>query len=306
MPTAEASLVAKVSAPPRPALIDPAMRPIYLLIAAGLGAELLVLAMSDFYLGSMALIGLFARRRGFARAAIFIEAVAIPPVVSALAVTGTVMLAAISVPFVDAQLDAADELLGFDFPALLQFYRDSPRLATASRYAYLTFAIQSALLFAIVALLAPPRRLWIMMNAWVFSLLVAVLVFPFAPAAGPYVFHGVAEDVFEQWQQLFPWNTGPAIEALRDGTMRDVAAAARGLVSIPSFHAVTGVVFAWAAWGLNWLRWPLLLVNLALIASTVVTGSHYLIDIVVGIAVAALALCLSSRWVDRAEAPASS
>lgn len=213
----------------------------------------------------------------------------------------TVLFAAICVPFVDGSLDVADEALGFDFLWLARYYEVNPDLARASRYAYLTFAIQSAALPGLVALSGAHHRLWIMLNAWVFALALAVLVFPFAPAAGPFVFHGIEENVFDQWRRLFPYQTGPAIEALRDGSMRDVTAAARGLVSIPSFHAVAGVIFAWVAWPSKWLRWPLILINLALIASTIVTGSHYLIDVIAGILLAVVAIRLATRWTDHVD-----
>lgn len=298
----------------RPELIDPAARPIYLVIVLAFAIEAIVLVVSEFRIGEpakalpfaqlclLAMVGLFARRQGFDRAARFVQAVAIPPIAGVLAVTATVMLAAVSAPFVDAQLDAADELLGFDFVWLLLTFRDHPWLNETAKIAYLTFTIQASALFAVVALFAPPRRLWIMINAWVLALVVAALIFPFAPAAGPHVFHGLQEEVFDNWQRLFPWRTGPAIEALRDGTMRDVIAASRGFISIPSFHAVGGVIFAWSLWPSKWLRWPMLLLNIALIASTVVIGSHYLVDIVAGVILAALALFAATRWVEWIEA----
>jgi membrane-associated phospholipid phosphatase len=298
----------------QPAL-DPRSYPVYAVLAAGLGIELIVLAVSDFHLGGRGMamqlgqmclfvaIAWFSRRHAFPAVATLLEAIAVPGIAGALAVTGTVYLAAVSVPFIDPALDAADRAIGFDFMTLLALYREQPWLASISRYAYVSFAIQGASVPAILALCGARRRLWILLNAWVLSLLIAVVIFPFAPAAGPFAFHGVTEDVFGQWTRLFPWQTGPAIEALRSGEMRDISAAARGFISIPSFHAAAGVLFAWAAWPSRWLRWPMVLLNLALIGSAIVTGAHYLVDLIAGVALAAAALVAATKWVERAERP---
>ena len=292
----------------RRVVIDPLSKPVYAVLGFALGAEVAILAASNFYLGTpslplnlaqliaLAIAAAFVRGLGFERAALFIEAICILPIAGALAVTATVFMAAISGPFADPWLAAADRALGFDFKALVQFYGQHPWIATLSRYAYMSFAIQASLVPVLLALAGRGRRMWILFNAWVLSLLVAVLVFPLVPAAGPFAYHGIAQDVFEQWKRLFPWETGPAIAALRDGSMRDVTAAARGFISLPSFHAAGGAMFIWACWDLRWLRWPMLALNLALIASTIVTGAHYLIDIIAGLALAAAALHMSVRW----------
>lgn len=280
---------------------DPDSLSLYLALGSALVVEFGVIGLTDFELGRsnivagflhlFALLGLAAltRRVRFSRAAVLIESAALLPVAGSLAVTGTVLLAAISGPFVDSALDATDRALGFDFVALVDLYRAHPGLAVASRWIYAMFALQAFLVPVLVAV-ANPRRFWVLGKAWAGCLAVAVLLFPLLPAAGPFVFHGVTEDVFPNVMRLFPWDTGPAIEAIRSGTMRDIGQAARGFISIPSFHAVGGVLFAWAAWPSQWLRWPMALLNAAMIASAIVSGSHYLIDLIAGAALAGLAL----------------
>jgi membrane-associated phospholipid phosphatase len=230
-----------------------------------------------------------------------LEAVGIMPVVGIIAVVATVYLAAVSLPFADPWLSAMDKSLGFDFVALVDFYRAHPALGKISQYAYFSFSAQPAVLAVVVALFGDHRRLWCFIHAWFLALAITILVFPIAPAAGPYDFYGIHEEVYGNWKRLFPWETGPAIEALRNGSMRSLSEAARGYVSMPSFHAAGGVMFTWVCWSIGWLRWPLLALNLALIGSTVVTGAHYLVDIFAGIALAVLAIRLATAWIDRVE-----
>ena len=283
------------------AWLDPRSHKLYVFLVLTMLIEAVAIGLTAFELGHsnivrnflriFVILGLAAaiRRLRFARVAVVVEAAVILTVAGALAVTGTVLLAAVSGSFVDRGLDAADHAIGFDFLSLLSLYRAHPCLAVASRWVYATFALQALLVPAIVALF-DPRRFWLLVNAWTCCLAIAVMLFPLFPAAGPFVFHGVHDDVFPNLLRLFPWETGPAIEAIRRGEIRDIGLAARGFISIPSFHAVGGVLFAWAAWPSRWLRWPMVLLNAAMVASAVVTGSHYLIDLIVGGALAAAVL----------------
>jgi len=48
-----------------------------------------------------------------------------------------------------------------------------------------------------------------------------------------------------------------------------------GLVTFPSFHTAMGVIAIYCARGTRWLFWPMLVINLLMIAATPVLGSHY-------------------------------
>lgn len=298
---------------PAPArFFDPAGRPVYLLIAGALAVELAIIGATDFHLGESGLVRQFFKLTGmlalalvlfrlrFSRVAQLVESQAIPAVAGVLAVTATVLLSPVSLPFTDSWLDAADEALGFDFLMLLAHYLANPWLAEASRLAYLSFAPLAFLVPLGLALFGSPRRFWIYLNAWCLTLVVGVLVFPLAPAAGPFVFHGLPQGVDAQFTRLMPWDTAETIEALRQGSLRDVGLAGRSLVSLPSLHAAAAVLYAWAAWPSRWLRWPVALVAAALSLAAIVTGAHYLIDILAGLALGAAAI-----WAARRLAPAT-
>lgn len=304
--------IARLRDPPghQPAWFDPESRAVYALLVLAMLVESSVIGLTDFELGHSHIVrnilklfpllalALALRRWRFSRIAVLLESVSVLTIARALAVTGTVLLASISGPFVDSWLDAADRAIGFDFLSLLHLYRDNPSLAVASRWIYAAFALQALLVPVGVALFAP-GRFWTLAKAWTYCLLVAVLLFPLLPAAGPFVRYGIQYDVFPDLLRLYPWETGPAIEALRSGAMRDVGLAARGFISIPSFHAVGGVLFAWAAWPSRWLRWPMALLNTGVIASAIITGSHYLVDLIAGMALAAGMLIALTRGANR-------
>ena len=77
-----------------------------------------------------------------------------------------------------------------------------------------------------------------------------------------------------------------------------------GLITFPSFHAAGAVLLAWGFRSVPLLGIPFVALNIAMLATIPVIGSHYFVDVIGGIAVAALAIA-GSRARVRAELPAS-
>jgi membrane-associated phospholipid phosphatase len=79
--------------------------------------------------------------------------------------------------------------------------------------------------------------------------------------------------------------------------------ALRGLVSAPSFHTASAVIFIATAWRFRQIRWPVTIVNLAMLLATVVEGTHYLTDMLSGGIVAVFsitAVATLCSWLGRA------
>ncbi len=82
----------------------------------------------------------------------------------------------------------------------------------------------------------------------------------------------------------------PLMASLRDGTVRTLmAAGADGVITFPSLHTALAVLFAAAFWPVPWLRWIAIVLNSLMMVSIPVEGSHYLVDMLSGGAVAAVA-----------------
>jgi membrane-associated phospholipid phosphatase len=80
------------------------------------------------------------------------------------------------------------------------------------------------------------------------------------------------------------------IPELRNGSLQQVSLGAlRGLVCAPSFHTTSAVLFMLTAWPIRSLRWPLIAVNVAMLFSIPVEGTHYLADMIGGVLVALVA-----------------
>lgn len=248
-------------------------------------------------LGFIAFCGMVAQRYALTRLAGIMQGLALPVIIGALTVIGSVILARHSAALADAELAAADRALRFDWMALYRQYQAEPALVDASRWIYTSMHVQLPLLTLALFASRDATRGWTFITAWWVTSVITLAIFPFFPAAGPFVLNGIEPGDLPNLLRDFPWTTGPTIEGLRSGAITEASRALAGLVSFPSFHTAAGVLFAWAAWPYRWLRWPLLTLNLAMIASTLVSGAHYLIDLVGGVAVASAAIAISTRVV---------
>jgi membrane-associated phospholipid phosphatase len=89
------------------------------------------------------------------------------------------------------------------------------------------------------------------------------------------------------------------IVALRDGSLRHLEMfKLTGIVSFPSFHAASAVLYLWALWPVRYLGGIAAALNLLMIAATPVIGAHYIIDVFGGVALAAISILLGKYFLE--------
>ena len=281
------------------------------LMSAALGASL---ALTDFRLGLAGIVvtlGFIAIYAGFAYANARSAKRRDPQVMFALGSTAqlvmvtavmtplTYVAGAMNFPVQDANLHAIDLALGLDWRGYVAFVNERPLLATWLSYGYTMIRWP---IFAIPVVLAAACRFQRMQEftfAFAVALIVTTAISALVPAIG--VFQQIGLDpatltnidpgaYLAQQRDLGP---------VRDGTLRDLDLLnLAGIVTFPSFHACSAVLYAWAFWTVWWMRPIALLANGAMMASTPVDGGHYFIDLFAGIAVALVAI-LAARAVSR-------
>ena len=67
------------------------------------------------------------------------------------------------------------------------------------------------------------------------------------------------------------------------------------MLTFPSFHAVSAVLYAWALWPVRWFKPANLFCNTAMIVATPAGGGNYLVDVIAGVAVAILSVHAARR-----------
>ena len=216
---------------------------------------------------------------------------------------------ALSAPFPlqDHVFDLADKALGFDWHATLAWMDANSALHPIFRTAYSSLTAQASV--AILALAFTGRLVWlrVFMLAFVAATLIGLAIATVVPAYGVWGYYGLTPFDHPHIDPVVRNLPVPIIDGLRDGSHRALLAiGAEGIVTFPSLHAAFAVILTVAFWPVPVLRWIGVALNAAMLASTPVDGAHYLVDIVAGFAVAAIAIGVARALARSADASASS
>lgn len=224
------------------------------------------------------------------RARDFCEYVLLFTAISLLGVIASYPMAKVSAGFADARLAHADTLLHFDWVAWYKLVCAHRSLQWLGMAAYACIYVSPALLlgyFAYAGQRADARRF--LATFWLAAVM-TLLLFPLFPAAGPLSFLWKGPIPYMPTSALYQQQLIPVLRS--HGLTRVDLGALRGLVCAPSFHTVCGVLYIVTAWPVRRLRWPLIGINAAMLLATPVEGTHYLIDMLIGAAVAIVAILL--------------
>jgi hypothetical protein len=198
-------------------------------------------------------------------------------------------LIALRAPLADAWLASADAHLGVNVPTLVSWTAAQPGLAPLLKAAYGSLLAQFLLPPLILGIWYRDRQaLW--EYAWHFQVcLIAALVgLALFPAACAFSYYGF-DSLLDQTRFITQF------EAARSGAISVVPLNdMEGMITFPSFHVAGGLLVTWAfrryrTWGVG-----LGVINVLMIASTVLTGAHYVVDVI-----AALVVFVCSVWVWR-------
>lgn len=212
---------------------------------------------------------------------------------AAIALTGAMAsypVAALTSGYHDAALHRIDTLLGFDWVAAYSLVAAHPALQVLGVLAYRSIYLTPALLLGHWALTDQQR----VSNRFLFEFWLAVVItlvlFAYMPAQGAlaYLWHGdipYMPDSRLCQPQLIP---ELRLEKIRAIKMDELC----GLVSAPSFHAAAAVLYFRSGFRAGWMKWPVLVLSTAMLAATPVEGTHYLIDVLIGMAVAVFVLSI--------------
>jgi membrane-associated phospholipid phosphatase len=127
--------------------------------------------------------------------------------------------------------------------------------------------------------------------AVIVSGVLCILISAAMPAMAMYVHSGLQPADFPNLSPAAAYVHVEHVQGLRDGTLRELNLnAAEGIITFPSYHATLAIIFLVAFWSVPLLRWPGVVLNLALIAGTPIDGGHYFVDLGAGMAIAVLSV----------------
>ncbi|WP_420407704.1 phosphatase PAP2 family protein [Hoeflea sp.] len=204
-------------------------------------------------------------------------------------VTANYMAMSFNLPLADGFLVRMDEAIGFDWHGFIGFFNERPLIASFLSGAYQSFLVQIALVPVLLLLTGEARRAHAFMIAYGLLTLIAAVIAVWFPAYGAFAHHGFSDGEFANINTYFGYEFISHFEAVRGDPGFTVSSdAMSGILTFPSVHAGVAYLLIWAAWRNVWLRYPFLILNLAMALSAVVNAGHYFVDIVASIPLAVL------------------
>jgi membrane-associated phospholipid phosphatase len=200
---------------------------------------------------------------------------------------------ALGLPYADPWLAAADAALGIHVPTLAAWTVAHPSINVLLRVSYFSLLPQFVLTVAVLAAFRDREGLWEFAFHVHVCVIVTVATLIVWPAVCPPEYYGFRPtiDMTHLIQQIQGFHQG-AMKVVRFDELE-------GLVSFPSFHVAGALIVLWAARRRRWLLMPLVCWNLVLIASTFMTGVHYVIDVIASVPLFLGSVALYQRYCRR-------
>ncbi|NBC36975.1 PAP2 family protein [Novosphingobium sp. FSY-8] len=192
--------------------------------------------------------------------------------------------------FVDPFLAGLDAKLHFNWLTWYQTVIHHPILQHLGAAAYGSIYVSPVILLGAIAWSGNRSAAQRFLFTYWLGAAMTLALFPLFPAKGAleYLWHGPIP--YMPTTNLYQ---GSIIPALRQHTFGEInLGALRGLVCAPSFHTVCATLYIVTAWPMRRLRYVLVPLNVAMLLSTPVEGTHYLSDMLMGFALALTALML--------------
>jgi hypothetical protein len=205
------------------------------------------------------------------------------------------LLLTIAGPRIDAQLDAADRALGFDWYRMMLAMADHPVLNGWLMRVYNLALPEIALVLVALACTGKVDKTYRFCIAVAAGALITISLWTLRPAFGAMSLYTLPPDVAHRLVLALTCEFGKAqVALLRDGPGYITLDGLHGsLIGFPSYHAALALILVWYARSMPRLFWPLLIVNAGILISTPVQGGHHLVDVLAAFPVAALAIFLS-------------
>jgi len=239
-------------------------------------------------------------RRGNPRVAFSLTAVAQLILVVAVMIPISYIATSANLPLMDPSLLCLDRLLGFDFRSYLNFINGRPWLISVLATGYRAIHWQILLVVVALPLVGYHRKVAQFLCAFLLALTVTICISAAVPAIGVYGVMNLTPPDFPNIVETGGYPGGYAdtlrvAPLLRDGSLRvlDFFEMA-GVLTFPSFHAISAILYLWTFWSIQWLRPFNLVCNGTMLASTPVGGGHFLVDVIAGIVVAASCIYAAS------------
>lgn len=225
---------------------------------------------------------------------------------AAVAAPLSYIAASAGLPLQDRLFDVADRAIGLNWRDLLHWMNNASALHPLFGLAYQSFTVQASVAILALAFSGRIATLRVFTLAFMVATIVTIVISALLPAEGVWGYYNLNAADYPAIHPVTRELHLPIFHGLRDGSYRALTAiGASGIITFPSLHAAVALLFIFALWPVPVLRWLSLVVNVIMIAATPVDGGHYFIDVVAGLALAAVCWVGAAAVVERSRAARS-
>lgn len=206
------------------------------------------------------------------------------------------LLASLGFPLQDSVLYDVDRALGLDWMAYLKAVNQRPLLGLLFQLAYDSFIPQVLILIVTLSFTGRGSAARVMILAMILAGLVTILISGFFPAMAMFVHLNLTPADFPHLSPSAAFVHVHDMQALRAGAPFDLdLSKAQGIITFPSYHAALGLLMLLGGLAHPVLRWPVVALNLTMIAATPIDGGHYFVDVGAGLIIAGACYLLAHR-----------
>jgi len=207
------------------------------------------------------------------------------------------LTASIPVPFVDDLLSRMDRAMGLDWLGYAEWVARYPTIIALFQLAYKGLTLVTLLVFAVLLFAVGAARAGEFARLVFWTGLATVIIGTAFPAKAAMDRFASAELrlVFGPDAGVYPL---PYLAALRSHAayVLDLNEMP-GLVAMPSFHTICGLLIVYACRGHRYL-WPTAVTySIVMIASTPIMGGHYFVDLIAGALLTLAVVAINNRVV---------
>ncbi len=214
---------------------------------------------------------------------------------SAAAAVLSNLVVTLDLPAIDDHLVALDRLGGLDWQAYYAYVVARPVLGLG--YALLYFLALPFIAFGVIVLSVLHRtdRASELVLAAMIGALISITISGLWPSSGALAYFRPDEALL-QHHPIVDLDYKQAFFDLRSGArthfgLDDIP----GLIAFPSYHAVLNTIVALSFRGIRRFFWPMVLLNVAMLATAPVEGGHHFSDVGAGVVVAIVSVFFASR-----------
>lgn len=196
-------------------------------------------------------------------------------------------------PSYDGAYVAIDQAIGFDWMAFIMWANERPVFIELTRWAYYSSFFQIIFVLILLSFTQQYDRLKEFCFGYGATCIGVITIFGLVPSLGPYAYFTPDPEIFSNLDPVAAQSHLAHVKALRSGEMTFIVPSGiKGIIPFPSFHTCLAILVPYALRNTRYVRGPVLLLNVVVIAGTLTEGGHYFVDLVGGAVLTGLVIAL--------------